>query len=235
VIKSLIKSIAALPGPETYDRAKAYALLKGLRPQMRSAKRLSSREAVWDEAIALLGAYEPVLYLEFGVYRGYSMRYFAERLSSPRTTLYGFDSFEGLPQRWGKYESGTFTTSGAVPDIADSRVHFVKGLFQDTVPQFLAQLRLTELAPAQRPRVFVHFDADLYSSTLFLMTTLWQYLPDYYFCFDEFMGHELRALSDFSVAYPSHISFLACDLIAGYPGRMLGKLERRSPGSIEQP
>jgi hypothetical protein len=226
VIRSFIKSIAALPGPETYDRAKAYALLKELRPQMRSTKQLASREAVWDEAIALLGAGEPVLYLEFGVYQGYSIRYFSERLTSPQTTLYGFDSFEGLPQRWGTYEPGTFTTGGATPAIADPRMHFVKGLFQDTVPQFLAQLRHTELPPGQRPRVFVHFDADLYSSTLFLMGTLWQHVPDYYFCFDEFMGHELRALSDFSVAYPGQISFLAYDLIAGYPGRMLGRLQR---------
>jgi Methyltransferase domain len=168
-----------------------------------------------------------VLYREFGVYQGYSIRYFSERLTSAHTSLYGFDSFEGLPQRWGKLDAGTFTTGGAIPAIADSRVHFVKGLFQDTVPQFLAQLRHAEVPPEHRPRVFVHFDADLYSSTLFLMGMLWQYLPEYYFCFDEFMGHELRALCDFSVAYPSQISFLAYDLVAGYPGRMLGRLEGR--------
>jgi O-methyltransferase len=231
VIRSLIKSIAALPRAETYDRAKAYALHDKLRPQMRSTKTLASREAVWDEAIALLGKTNPVLYLEFGVYQGYSIRYFSERLSSPRTALYGFDCFEGLPEQWGKIDRGTFSTGGAIPDIADSRVQFVKGLFQDTVPGFLAKLPREGTAPDQRPQVFVHFDADLYSSTLFLLTTLWHHFPTYHFCFDEFMGDELRALSDFSAAYPSNISFLACDLFRGYPGRMLGRLERKVSGS----
>jgi hypothetical protein len=36
-----------------------------------------------------------------------------------------------------------------------------------------------------------HFDADLYSSTLFLLSSLWLHLPEYFFIFDEFIGHGL--------------------------------------------
>src|SRR5450759_5205658 len=41
-----------------------------------------------------------VLYLEFGVFEGESMRYWANRLNNPKANLHGFDSFEGLPETW---------------------------------------------------------------------------------------------------------------------------------------
>ena len=40
---------------------------------------------------------ERVLYLEFGVYYGVSMRLWSKLLKNPRSSLHGFDSFEGLP------------------------------------------------------------------------------------------------------------------------------------------
>lgn len=231
MVKSLLKKIAALPSAETYDQAKAYSLMRGMQSEFRAAKCMPSREAVWDEAIARLDSSEPILYLEFGVYQGYSIRYFAERLKHPQTRLFGFDSFEGLPQRWGEHAKGTFTTGGTMPVIDDARVQFVKGWFQDSLPRFLSQV-----GPIDQKwrRVFVHFDADLYSSTLFVMATLWQHLPSYYFCFDEFMGHELRAFTDFTQAFPSTISVHAYDLIAKYPGRMLGSIAR-TPSAPSDP
>jgi hypothetical protein len=72
----------------------------------------------------------------------------------------------------------------------------------------------------------VHLDADLYSSTLFLLTSLWHRLPAYYFCFDEFMGHELRAWSSFRQAFPVSARFLAYDLQDGYPCRVFGHVQR---------
>ena len=38
-----------------------------------------------------------VLYLEFGVFRGRTIRYWSRKLRHPETRLHGFDSFEGLP------------------------------------------------------------------------------------------------------------------------------------------
>ena len=39
-----------------------------------------------------------VLYLEFGVYQGASMRWWSAALNNPGSRLHGFDSFEGLPE-----------------------------------------------------------------------------------------------------------------------------------------
>ncbi|MBV8139332.1 MAG: hypothetical protein JO121_27440 [Deltaproteobacteria bacterium] len=38
-----------------------------------------------------------VLYLEFGVFEGNSVRYWSKLLENPGSMLHGFDSFEGLP------------------------------------------------------------------------------------------------------------------------------------------
>lgn len=233
MVKSLLKKIAAFPSAETYDQAKAYSLMRGLRPQFDAAKRLPSREAVWDEAIARLGPDEPILYLEFGVYQGYSIKYFSERLRHPDTRFYGFDSFEGLPERWGDISKGTFTTAGSMPAISDPRVSFVKGWFQNTLPGFLATPGILDPARGSPKHVFVHLDADLYSSTLFVMAMLWRHLPGYYFCFDEFMGHELRALTDFTQAFPAEVSVYAYDVIANYPGRMFGSIKHSMPASSD--
>lgn len=218
-----LKRLAARMSPETLERALAHAYLSRLRDQFARAQLCDRRSGVWDRAIAEVGAGEPVLLLEFGVFRGDSIRYFSERFSHPEARFVGFDSFEGLPEAWVGYERGTFSTGGRLPEIADSRVSFVKGWFQDSVPPFLDANRGSW--SDGRP-VLVHFDADLFSSTLFLLTTLWHQIPAYHFIFDEFMGHELRAWSAFREAYPVAAEILGYDLQEGYPCRMLGRLQR---------
>jgi hypothetical protein len=223
-MRSQLKRAAARIAPPTYERLLAHALYRDLEPELARATRVDTREAVWDAGIAALGAESPVRCLEFGVFEGYSTRYFAERLRHPQTRITGFDSFEGLPEGWAGYDRGQFSTRGRVPQIADPRVDFVKGWFQDSVPPFLE----TEFGRgAPDGACFVHFDADLYSSTLFLLTSLWHYVPKYYFCFDEFMGHELRAWCNFRQAFPVDARFIAYDLQDGYPCRVFGYLERR--------
>jgi hypothetical protein len=90
--------------------------------------RLRDRAAVFD-AILQRVRHERVLYLEFGVYRGASMRYWSERLRHPGAILHGFDSFEGLPEEFcasSGLSRGYFSTGGAAPVIQDSRVWFCK-------------------------------------------------------------------------------------------------------------
>jgi len=160
-------------------------------------------------------------YLEFGVWRGSSIARMAQHFRHPEARFYGFDSFEGLPERWDpNNDVGQFSTDGALPNIADSRVSFVKGWFQDTVPEFLASHTIS--GP-----VLVHYDADLYSATLFLLTTLAQHFPEYYFVFDEFFPDEVNALREFALAYPIELGFDAA-ILNQYqrPVQLFGKLRR---------
>ena len=107
---------------------------------------------------------QPVDYLEFGVSQGHSFRWWAKTNNHPDSKFYGFDTFEGLPEQWGTYGKGEM--AAAIPDLDDNRCSFIKGLFQDTLVEFL------EKHPVRDRRKIVHLDADLFSATLFVLTTL---------------------------------------------------------------
>lgn len=159
----------------------------------------------WDQLYPFVGrtiGNLPLAYLEFGVYRGRSMQKMAEIFGHEDARFVGFDCFEGLPEDWWKLRKGAFSTAGEAPAVDDSRVSFVKGYFQNTLPGFMSTFRVGK-------PILVHFDADLYSSTLFLLTTLWHHIPEYHFIFDEFWPDEATAMYDFSQAYPVTFEFLA--------------------------
>lgn len=131
---------------------------------------------------------ERPLYLEFGVYKGRSMRWWSEHLRTPGATLVGFDSFEGLPETWRPgLESSHFQT-GRAPDIDDPRVRFVTGWFDDTVPDFVLP---------DHDQLIINIDCDLYSSAATVMRTLEpSIVPGTLIYFDELpdRDHEMRAL-----------------------------------------
>ena len=139
----------------------------------------------------------PINYLEFGVADGYSFRWFVQQNVHSESRLYGFDTFTGLPEDFGMYKKGVFNTNNQVPQIDDNRVKFYQGLFQQTVPGFLPELN-------NNRRNVVMMDADLYSATLYALTSIAPFLKkgDIIF-FDEFAvpTHEFKALYDFLQAY----------------------------------
>jgi hypothetical protein len=216
---SLLKKYLPRLRPEFLERNLHHSLLNHEFRHLFKAERIEKREAVWDRAIERVGKDQPILVLEFGVWEGYSLRYFAERFTHPQSRLYGFDSFEGLPEDWGNKPTGTFSTAGAVPQIADPRVSFVKGWFQDTLPGFTQDA-------SNFKGVLVHMDADLYSSTLFVLSQLWAKFDSFHVVFDEFFGHETRALYNFTQAFPCTLTFLAYD--HPYPNRVLCHIARKS-------
>ena len=132
-------------------------------------------------------------YLEFGVYRGASISWWAQHITSAEARFIGFDTFTGLPEQWhADAPSGTFTTEGKLPKIDDSRVSFKVGMFQESLPKFLPGLR-------RNKRLVLHLDADLYSSTLFVLASIASLLrPGDLLFFDEFAtpAHEFRAFDD---------------------------------------
>jgi hypothetical protein len=137
---------------------------------------------------------EHVLYLEFGVADGRTMRFWSGLLTNPRTKLHGFDSFEGLPTAWnlgGGLKAGAFSTGGRIPEIADPRVRVFRGWFSDT-------LRHYEW-PAH-DRLVVNVDADLYPSAVTVLDAVESHLqPGSVLYFDEFHhpADELRAFDEF--------------------------------------
>ena len=86
---------------------------------------------------------KPVNYLEFGVYRGDSLRLWISNISQQDSRFVGFDTFTGLPERWRLTEqAGHFNANGLTPDIKEPRCSFEVGLFQDTLPGFVARTDL---------------------------------------------------------------------------------------------
>ena len=152
---------------------------------------------------------EAIDYLEFGVHQGRSIREWAQLNTHPGSRFVGFDTFEGLPEVWdrvrGSFKQGYFDRKGQLPQIDDARVEFVKGLFQHTLPDFLARFK-------PRSRLIIHNDSDLYSSTLYLLTQLHPLLvPGSVVIFDEFFSssHEFQAYFDYERSYYRQASVVA--------------------------
>jgi O-methyltransferase len=173
-----------------------------------------------DFAAHHIGVNSDLRYLEFGVHGGDSIRRFASIFTNPAARFVGFDSFVGLPEGWGSLPPGHFSIDGKMPLIEDHRVDFAKGWFQNTTRTFLPGLKY-----GPNKVTLVHFDADLYSSTLFLLSALWWHVPDYFFIMDEFIGQELAALRNFVSAYPVEIEFYTrVDSPSGHPIQVFGRL-----------
>ncbi len=152
--------------------------------------KVADRRAVWD-VVANRVADARVLYLEFGVYSGESMRYWSKALKNPAAALHGFDSFEGLPEEAGRWSKGEFSTGGKIPVIEDPRVQFYKGWFNEVLPSY-------SLLP--HDVLVINMDADLYSSTIYVLRHLRPFItPGTYIYFDEMnhMEHEPRAIDEF--------------------------------------
>lgn len=156
------------------------------------------------------------LWMEFGVYRGRSITAFAE---NTKATVYGFDSFEGLPEHWDlSNPKGCFNLLGVIPEGAitgsnddnpgmfssaptittkpwPKNVELIKGLFEYTLPPFLEK---TEGAAA-----FIHIDSDIYSSCKTVLNALKDRIKDgTVIAFDEicdypdYRDHEIKAFAE---------------------------------------
>jgi hypothetical protein len=102
--------------------------------------------------MALERAPKDGLLLEFGVWQGRSINRLASWTERP---VYGFDSFEGLPEAWSTVNKGFFALD-RMPKVRPN-VSLIKGWFHETLPRFLAEHR--------EHVAFIHMDCDLYSST----------------------------------------------------------------------
>jgi len=158
--------------------------------QFHFPNRVADRLEVY-EAIAARVADRKVLYLEFGVAGGASMRWWSQALKNPEALLHGFDSFEGLPEEGGPWRRGEFDMRGQMPVIDDPRVKFIKGWFDQVLPTY-------SVCPHEV--LVVNLDADLYSSTIYVLRWLRPYVkPGTYVYFDDMnvADQERRAFDEF--------------------------------------
>lgn len=139
----------------------------------------------------------PIDYLEFGVAGGLSFKWWLEKNKHPESRFSGFDTFEGLPEKWGAFEKGSMAFGLETLNISDSRARFYKGLFQHTLIPFLEQYD-------NKNKKLIHLDADLFSSTIFTLSQLYRFLkPGDILLFDEFAvpQHEFLAFKIFTESF----------------------------------
>lgn len=100
------------------------------------------------------------LWLEFGVWSGRTINYFAERTENK---IYGFDSFLGLPEGTEYWTEGMFNMNGNLPEV-NPNVELVVGWFKDTIDKFLEE--------HNQKVAFLHMDCDIYSSSKLVLDKL---------------------------------------------------------------
>jgi hypothetical protein len=149
------------------------------------------RFAVLDRALRVVRPL-PGIALEFGVYRGRSLRHAARK--DRRRKFYGFDSFEGLPSDGRPDWQIDFATT-VLPEVP-ANCRLIPGWFADTVPLFLRE--------DDSGIAFVGIDCDVYSSAREVLFGLGERLrPGTILYFDElinydtFLWNEMLALFEF--------------------------------------
>jgi hypothetical protein len=152
------------------------------------------------------------LWLEFGVFTGNTINYISKFTDEK---VYGFDSFEGLPEKWrDSFDEGAFNLDGNLPNVNENVV-LVKGWFNDTLPTFIKT--------HNKKISFIHIDCDLYSSTKFIFDTLKDYIDDNcVISFDELVNYpgykegELKAFIEYINSNNINFKWIGMDGIVNY-------------------
>jgi predicted O-methyltransferase YrrM len=172
------------------ERAAAVSSERFAREKMPTASTFNHPIATLEHALSLAPA--EGMALEFGVYSGRTLTLIATARGDKQ--VFGFDSFQGLPEDWrSNMPAGTFKIR-RLPDVPGAEL--VVGWFEDTVAEFLAS--------HPDSVAFLHLDADLYSSTSAVLEHVGPRLrPGSVIVFDEYFNyptweqHEHRAWQEF--------------------------------------
>ena len=192
------------------ERILSQSIYKKKFGELKDIQEFNNKKDLWLDTLKSFKK-EQINFLEFGVWEGKSMIDFSHLNINQLSQFYGFDSFEGLPKDWDKsYPKGYFSTEGLIPITQDKRITFVKGWFQNTLPPFLKDFKNTK-------NLIVHYDADLYGSTLFCLSQIDSLKIPYLAIFDEFYSDEMRALNDYQDAFGAKVVFLGKTTSQSYP------------------
>jgi hypothetical protein len=150
----------------------------------------------WREWLPLVypsGQTNPGPIYEFGVYKGKSMLFLRNVPQFKNSMMYGFDSFEGLPdeapeageqKNWpkGSFNAGDIRQK-LLPKLGGpSKVKFVKGFYNETLtPELVKENKMM-------PAAYVDIDADLYVSSKQALTWVFEHglaVPGTFFGYDD--------------------------------------------------
>jgi hypothetical protein len=93
------KGLASLLPVSLYERAGVFSLERHRFNEIRTKPTFAGREQIWTNLFHdAVGRTSRILLLEFGVWKGYSIKYFASLNTNTESRFVGFDSFEGLPE-----------------------------------------------------------------------------------------------------------------------------------------
>lgn len=134
------------------------------------------------------------MWLEFGVSTGQTTKKYVEYMPETDKPLYGFDSFEGIPENWAGHHKGAFTTHGKIPQIDNAQM--IVGWFDDTLPKFIET--------KEKQIAVLIIDCDVYSSTKTIFDNCKNLIvPGTVIIFDEvynysdYINHEYKAFMEF--------------------------------------
>jgi hypothetical protein len=144
--------------------------------------------------------------LEFGVAAGESFLWFLRRF--PDRHVYGFDSFEGLPEDWWTRPKGTFKAEP--PRFTEPNGTLVRGWFEESMPEFFRDFR--------KSVALLHVDCDIYSASIYAMRQAIPYchagtivLFDEYYNYPGFASHEWLAWWQLRKEYDVEAECIAYD------------------------
>lgn len=183
------------------------------------AMMMQSRILLWDYVSGLVTAKYKIenpagingaggVILEFGVYKGTSINYFAKK--APFLDIYGFDSFEGLQENWAGFSlpKGAFSVKGKTPKV-ESNVKILKGWFEETLPTFISEKVIMRI-------YLIHIDCDTYESSKFVLESLGNKLIkgtiilfDEYLAYVGWKNHEFKAWQEVSKSRKLKYKYLA--------------------------
>jgi ABC-type polysaccharide/polyol phosphate transport system ATPase subunit/peptidoglycan/LPS O-acetylase OafA/YrhL len=174
--------------PENTARAEAELLAREVMPD---APRLPDPLATLEHGLSIAAGQDGMA-LEFGVHTGGTLKVIAAAREGKN--VFGFDSFEGLPEDWREgFPAGHFALDEP-PEVPGAEL--VVGRFEDTLAGFLDE--------HPEPVAFVHVDGDLYSSARTVLTLVGPRLAvgtvivfDEYFGYPGWREHEYRAWQEY--------------------------------------
>jgi hypothetical protein len=143
--------------------------------------------------------------LEFGTDGARTLHWFSRWL--PDKTIYAFDSWQGLPEKFNNLPAGHFARD--IPPVP-SNCKLVQGWFgerppqdKSSIPEFTAQ---TFVNANKEPIALLHLDADLYSSTKTVLDVFAdQIVPGTVILFNEYWNHPTWKKHEYK-AWKEHVA-----------------------------